>query len=145
MIDSPEARGAIAPLPGARPWGPSAEVLSGWGMAHSASALVYRPHDPEEVALAIRDARERGRTVALRGAGLSYGDASLADRGAVILMSGLDAPPEVDPISGTLRAHAGNTIEQLWKAALPHGFWIPVVPGSIPRIFMQTGPLRVPA
>lgn len=109
----------------------SSEVLAGWGMAHHASSRVYRPTSPEAVAEALADAAERGLTVSVRGGGLSYADAALNDRGATLLLDGLDGPVEVDAEAGTVTAPASATIRALWHAVLPHGFWLPVVPGAM--------------
>lgn len=107
------------------------EVVAGWGMAHRAGALVYRPTTPDQVAEAIAEAGARGRRIVFRGAGLSYGDAALADRGAIVDLSGLRGRVEVDADAGTATAPASATIRDLWTAALPHGWWVPVVPGSM--------------
>ena len=110
---------------------PTPETLEGWGMAHRAGALVYRPRTPHEAEAALADARARRRTTAFRGAGLSYGDAALVDRGAVIALDGLEGEVRIDPVAGTATAPASATIRDLWTAALPHGWWVPVVPGTM--------------
>ncbi|HZD04295.1 MAG TPA: FAD-binding oxidoreductase [Longimicrobiales bacterium] len=107
------------------------EVLEGWGMANRGRSWVYRPRDEEEVVRALADARARGLTVAHRGAGLSYGDAALNEGGAVLLGEGLDRILHLDADAGVVRAQAGVTVEALWKAALPRGWWPPVVPGTM--------------
>ncbi|MEQ9398232.1 MAG: FAD-binding oxidoreductase [Longimicrobiales bacterium] len=107
------------------------QMLEGWGMASRARSLVYRPLDAGEVAEAITDAGRRGLTVTARGGGLSYGDAALNQGGAVLDVRALDRILDFDPHRGIVRAEAGVTIEQLWKAALPHGWWPPVVPGTM--------------
>lgn len=121
----------MAPEP-TRPRTPaSREVLHGWGMANRARSWVYRPRDAGEMAAALADARTRGLTVAHRGGGQSYGDAALNEGGAVLASDRLDRILEVDPDAGLIRAQAGVTVEALWKAALPWGWWPAVVPGTM--------------
>ncbi len=107
------------------------EVLSGWGMAHHARSRVYRPTHPDQVAEALADAHERGLSVTVRGAGISYGDAALNEGGAVLDLSGLRAPPRMSESGDALIAMAGTTIREGWQTALPEGFWLPVVPGTM--------------
>jgi len=106
-------------------------VLRGWGMANHARSWVYRPGNDEEVAAAILDARDRGLTVGHRGAGQSYGDAALNEGGAILMSEGLDEIVEFDTERGLVRAGSGTSIEALWKTGLPHGWWPPVVPGTM--------------
>lgn len=108
----------------------SREVLTGWGMAHHARSRVYRPGSVEEARRALADARDRGLTVAHRGAGQSYGDAALNQGGAVVMTGGLDRVLSFDPGTGRVRAEAGVTIDRLWREVLPEGWWPPVVPGT---------------
>lgn len=113
------------------PAAPREEVLRGWGMTCHARSLVYRPESAEEVAEALADARRRGLTVNARGGGLSYGDAALNQGGATILSEGLDGIASFDPEEGVVRAGAGVTFETLWRHVLPHGWWPPVVSGTM--------------
>ncbi len=110
---------------------PVTRVLHGWGMANRARSLVYRPVDAEDAAAALADARGRGLSVAARGTGLSYGDAALNQGGAVLDLSGMRRVLDFDPQTGVVRAEAGVTIEDLWRHVLPHGWWPPVVPGTM--------------
>lgn len=107
------------------------QVLHGWGMATHARSLVYRPVDTTDVAGAILDARQRGLSVNARGAGLSYGDAALNQGGAVLDLSGMRKILSFDPKGGLIRAEAGATIGDVWRHTLPHGWWPPVVPGTM--------------
>ena len=109
---------------------PTHETLSGWGMAHHARSWVHRPASAAALAEAVAAERSRGRTIAHRGAGLSYGDAALNQGGAVIVCEGLRRILAFDAERGTVRAEAGVTIGQLWRHVLPHGWWPPVVPGT---------------
>lgn len=107
------------------------ERLSGWGMSNFCTALSYRPRDASEVAEAIADATRRDLTVVHRGSGISYGDASLNEGGAVIHTTALRGILSFDAEHGTVRAEAGVTIAQLWRHVLPRGWWPPIVPGTM--------------
>lgn len=64
------------------------------------------------------------------GMGRSYGDSCLNDHGQLLLTRGLDHFISFDPSSGTLRAEAGVTLEEILNFALPRGFFLPVTPGT---------------
>ncbi|HEV2404194.1 MAG TPA: FAD-binding protein, partial [Ktedonobacterales bacterium] len=53
------------------------ETLEGWGMRDRARCRVARVQNSGQIAGLLAEAEARGETVALRGAGCSYGDASL--------------------------------------------------------------------
>lgn len=110
---------------------PREEMLFGWGMANRGRSLVYSPLNAEEVGAAVADAGTRGLSLTARGTGLSYGDAALNQGGAVLDMRGMNRILELDPHRGIARAEAGVTIEDLWTAALPKGWWPAVVPGTM--------------
>lgn len=100
-------------------------------MANRARSLVYRPLEAGEVAESVLDARARGLTVTARGGGLSYGDATLNQGGAVVELAGLDRVLDFDPERGVVRVEAGATIADVWRHVLPAGWWPPVVPGTM--------------
>lgn len=110
---------------------PTREVLRGWGGVHQGRSVVYRPRSDEDAAAALADAAARGLTVAHRGAGQSYGDLAVNEGGAVLDLSALTGALALDRETGVARVRAGTTIEQLWAAALPLGWWPPVVPGTM--------------
>jgi hypothetical protein len=107
------------------------EKLAGWGMADFCTALAYHPRDAAEVAEAVADAARRDLTIVHRGAGISYGDASLNEGGAVIHTSALDRILHFDPVKGTVRAEAGVSIAGVWRYVLSSGWWPPIVPGTM--------------
>ncbi len=110
---------------------PRATILHGWGMANRSRSWLYRPRDAEELLAALADAEDRSLSITARGAGLSYGDAALNQGGAVVDVSGLRRIVDFDPIEGRIRVEAGATIEDVWRHTLPHGWWPPVVPGTM--------------
>lgn len=110
---------------------PSFRSLAGWGGWRRSSSLVYRPGSVEQAAEAMDDARRKELTVTPRGAGLSYGDAALNENGAVLELTRMNRVLELDMESGVVRTEAGATIEDVWRAVLPRGWWLPVVPGTM--------------
>jgi FAD/FMN-containing dehydrogenase len=70
-----------------------------------------------------------GTTLAF-GNGRSYGDSCLAASGQVVQMLPLDRVIAFDPATGVLRAESGITLEQILEIAIPHGWMLPVTPGT---------------
>jgi FAD/FMN-containing dehydrogenase len=106
------------------------ERLSGFGGAQRGVSRVLRPRSSEELQELLRAGRDRWRSLALRGGGRSYGDAALNDGGAVLDLSGLDRILDLDRERGVADVEPGVTIDQLWRRALPAGYWPAVVPGT---------------
>lgn len=106
--------------------------LSGFGFQYFArhDAYVVRPTHEDELAEWLNFARTSGRKVVLRGQGRSYGDASVFPEGIAIDLSYLNKL-ELDPTIGIAMAGAGCTIADLWRTGLPHGWWPPVVSGTM--------------
>jgi FAD/FMN-containing dehydrogenase len=109
----------------------SFEFVEGWGMAVGSHAKVLRPRSVAEVQAALAVARADGVTLGLRGAGCSYGDASVNEGGHTLDVSALNRVLDFDAETGVADLEAGVTIEQLWKHALPRGFWPKVVSGTM--------------
>ncbi|HWC83853.1 MAG TPA: FAD-binding oxidoreductase [Pseudonocardiaceae bacterium] len=104
------------------------QPLHGWGRTSTTLAQVATPTSPEAVAEAVRTVGKRG--VIARGLGRSYGDPAQNAGGLVLDMTGLTAIHSIDPDSGHAVVDAGVSLEQLMKAALPYGLWVPVLPGT---------------
>ena len=60
----------------------------------------------------------------------SYGDSVLNSEGRVISMTGLDRFVALDLETGMLRAEAGVTLSGIMRRVVPHGFFLPVTPGT---------------
>ena len=110
---------------------PAPERVEGFGLYNVSVSPVYRPTSVEALRDALRACAARGETPVFRGAGRSYGDASLNPAGPVIELTGLNAVVSFDEATGVVRAGAGLTIGDLWKFAVPRGFWPPVVTGTM--------------
>ncbi len=100
-------------------------------MAVGAHARVLRPRTVEEIRAAYAIARREGATLGLRGGGCSYGDASVNAGGMVLDVSAMNRILAFDAESGIAEVEGGVTIEQLWKHALPQGWWPKVVSGTM--------------
>ena len=107
------------------------EPLVGWGGAVKAAAYVYRPSTLDGLREAFATARAAHRGVTLRGAGRSYGDASLGRENVVIELTRMNRILEWDPASGIIQCEPGATIQQLWQYIIEDGYWPPVVPGTM--------------
>jgi FAD/FMN-containing dehydrogenase len=85
----------------------------------------------QDAAHAIWDAaaREDGTTLPF-GNGRSYGDSCLANSGHVLHARHLDRLIAVDWQAGVLRAEAGVTLGEVLELAIPHGWMLPVTPGT---------------
>ena len=101
--------------------------LSSWGR------LSRHPH--ETVVLYERDrAGSQIRESALPGiahaAGRSYGDICLNGEHTAWLTRGLDKFIAFDADTGVLRCEAGVTLQQISALSMPHGWFLPVTPGT---------------
>ncbi|WP_297612470.1 FAD-binding oxidoreductase [Nocardia sp.] len=103
-------------------------ALSGWSRTASTVADVLSPADVDEVARAVREVGPRG--VIARGLGRSYGDPAQNGGGLVVDMTAINRIHSVDPDSGVVDVDAGVSLDKLMRAVLPHGLWVPVLPGT---------------
>lgn len=105
--------------------------LEGWGGVRAANVRLCRPTDLGQVQEVFLRARRADCSVALRGAGRSYGDATLNEGGFVIDLSRMNRVQAWDAASGILTVEPGVTIRQMWQTVLPDGYWPPVVTGTM--------------
>jgi decaprenylphospho-beta-D-ribofuranose 2-oxidase len=89
---------------------------------------VVTPRDAADVVDAIRSAGERG--VLARGLGRAYGDPAQNSGGVVIDMTALDRVHDIDDETATVTVDAGVSLDTLMRVLLPHGLWLPVLPGT---------------
>ena len=107
------------------------ERVTAWGGADGVMAWVYRPTSVGGVARAFETARASGRSVGLRGAGQSYGDAALNAENVCLDLTRMDRVLDWDPDAGRIRVEPGVTIRRLWQHIIEDGWWPPVVPGTM--------------
>ncbi len=105
--------------------------LAGWGRAVSSVSECVSVRSVAELRTVFSRAREEDRTVVLRGSGCSYGDAALNSGGIVVDMTPMREVIHFDAEAGVVTAEPGVTIRDLWRLAVPKGFWPPVVPGTM--------------
>ncbi len=106
------------------------ERLTGFGRARAAVSRVLRPEEPGDLEALFEHVVPGLRSLALRGAGRSYGDAAQDDGGAVLDLSGLRRVLAFDPETGVIDVEPGATIADVCLVSLPHGWWPHVVPGT---------------
>jgi len=108
----------------------SYRYVEAWGMAAGSYARVHRPRTVEEIQAVLASARARGVSVALRGTGNSYGDASTNARGEVLEIHRMNRVLAFDADTGLAEVEPGATVRQLWRHSLPRGYWPLVVSGT---------------
>ncbi|APE23482.1 MULTISPECIES: FAD-binding oxidoreductase [Streptomyces] len=104
------------------------EAITGWGRTAPTLARVHRPRGHAEVVDSVRSSGARG-TIA-RGLGRAAGDAAQNAGGTVLDMTGLARILSVDPAAGLVTCEAGVSLHRLMEALLPHGWFVPVSPGT---------------
>jgi FAD/FMN-containing dehydrogenase len=107
------------------------ERVWAWGGASSAMSWVYRPTTLDGLRDTLALARAEGRSVGLRGAGQSYGDAATNAENVCLDTSRMSRVLEWDPGTGRIRVEPGVTIRQLWQYVIEDGWWPPVVSGTM--------------
>lgn len=106
------------------------ERVPSWGAASSVMSYVYRPSTIEGLMRVLKIGSQSGHSIGLRGAGNSYGDATLNGENITLDTRRLNRILEWNPVSGLIRVEAGVTISQLWQYVLEDGWWPAVVPGT---------------
>ncbi|MFV0406899.1 MAG: FAD-binding protein [Propioniciclava sp.] len=109
--------------------------LTGWGRTAASVADVLKTPDVEIMAAAVRRVAAertagRGRGVLARGLGRSYGDVAQNGGGLVLDMTALNRIHHIDADQATVTVDAGVSLNALMRAALPHGLWVAVLPGT---------------
>lgn len=107
------------------------EHVAGFGMSVGGPGRVFRPTGVEQIADAFADVRAQGGTLALRGAGCSYGDASTNQGGHVLDLTGMNRIRSFDPQSGVAVCEPGVTVRDLWRTSIGYGYWPRVVSGTM--------------
>ena len=102
--------------------------LTGWARTAPTVARVLSTPDPEVIVKAVTEADGRG--VIARGLGRSYGDNAQNGGGVVVDMTALHQIHSMNRDSHLVDVDAGVNLDQLMRAALPLGLWIPVLPGT---------------
>lgn len=109
--------------------------LTGWGRTAPSVAQVLSTPDVDVIAKAVAHAADSGgpanqRGVIARGLGRSYGDNAQNGGGLVVDMTALNRIHSMDAATALVDVDAGVNLDQLMRAALPLGLWVPVLPGT---------------
>lgn len=107
---------------------PRQHLFTGWGRTAATRAQLTAVRAESEVAAALAAPSPRG--VVARGLGRSYNDAAQNAGGRVVVMTGLRSVRRFDPKRGTITAGAGLSLHALLQHTLPHGWFLPVTPGT---------------
>ena len=102
--------------------------LSGWGRYPVEKCQLFRPEKRSGLQ-SILDSPDRISYIA-RGLGRSYGDAALNRGGGVVSFVRLDRMIAFDAETGMLECEAGVSFEDIIRAFLPRGYFLPVTPGT---------------
>jgi decaprenylphospho-beta-D-ribofuranose 2-oxidase len=113
-------------------------ALTGFGRTSPTVAHVLSTPDVELIATAVRRVADASasspsylrRGIVARGLGRSYGDHSCNGGGIVVDMTALNAVHSISSDTAVADVDAGVSLDQLMKAALPFGLWVPVLPGT---------------
>ena len=102
--------------------------LTGWGKY---PARVHRGVLAPATLADVQSCLKRMNSHVLpRGNGRSYGDVCLNEGGYLILNRWLDHFVDFDPQTGRICCEPGVTFDDLLKITVPHGWFLPVTPGT---------------
>src|SRR6202050_3261474 len=128
---SPATPSPATPRPGTLyPVTTSTVTLTGWGRIAPTTAELATPATGPEAAGLLRLPAGRSPAVIPRGLGGSYNNAAQSAGGVVISTAKLNQILSLDPETGVAVCQAGVSLEQLMVAGLPHGWFVPVSPGT---------------
>jgi decaprenylphospho-beta-D-ribofuranose 2-oxidase len=102
-------------------------TLTGWGRIAPTTAALAEPSDPQAAAELLG---ENPGPLIPRGLGRAYNDAAQSGGGTVLSTARLTKILSLDPGTGIVTAEAGVSLEDLMVAGLPHGWFVPVSPGT---------------
>jgi FAD/FMN-containing dehydrogenase len=106
-------------------------VLDGFGGSVRALSRSVSPASVEELARVFSDARHEGLHISFRGAGRSYGDASLHAGQLAVDGRAMRRLLSFDRERGIVEAEGGLSIGELWRSTIADGWWPAVVPGTM--------------
>jgi FAD/FMN-containing dehydrogenase len=105
--------------------------LQSWGRFPHQPQTPHAVHWPEDVPLRLTEIAMQTASGALAfGCGRSYGDSCLAASSHVLAMQPMNRILDANWETGVIVAQAGLTLADLIQIALPHGWFLPVSPGT---------------
>jgi FAD/FMN-containing dehydrogenase len=102
------------------------QAVSSWGRLRQVPHEVGRPAFLDQA----RAAASAGAPALCYALGRSYGDVCLNENGRLIVTDLLDRIVSFDRERGTVRAEAGLSFDRLLRVVVPHGWFLPVTPGT---------------
>ena len=107
--------------------GPQRQPIASWGRLSNDPHTVAPLRDRTALRLSLTGPADKGLAY---GNGRSYGDVCLNPEGTLWTMRGLDRFIAFDVQSGVIECEAGVLLKEIVEVALPHGFFLPVTPGT---------------
>lgn len=107
------------------------QMLHAWGENTRARSYLHQPTTTAELQAVFALAHRTGISIALRGAGQSYGDAALNSEQFVVCLSQMNRITHWSPANGVVEVEPGVTLAQLWRHCISDGWWPPVVSGTM--------------
>jgi len=104
-------------------------TLTGWGRIAPTTATLAEPADARAAAAYLAPGQTPGPVIP-RGLGRAYNNAAQSAGGTVLSTARLARILSLDPGTGIVTAEAGVSLEDLMVAGLPHGWFVPVSPGT---------------
>lgn len=104
--------------------------LLSWGRYPLFKQIPINCNSKYELSEKLNFAKKNFGTTLPYGSGLSYGDSCLAASDHVIHTKSFDKYISFDSKNGLLRAESGVTFEEIISLILPHGWFLPVTPGT---------------
>lgn len=116
----------------------STRTLVGWSRTTPITGHVLSTPYPEVIADAVARVAEDNadkpaylrRGVIARGLGRSYNESAQNSGGLTVDMTQLTRVYEINDETGIVDVDAGISLDTLMQVALPHGLWVPVLPGT---------------
>ncbi len=102
----------------------SKQIVTSWGLRKALSHIAT-PSFAQDLSWPLAHGPYLGT-----GLGRSYGDSALISGGTAVSALGLKRILHFDPHAGVLRAEAGLSLYEILEFLIPHGFFLPVVPGT---------------
>ena len=102
-------------------------LISGWGLNKWAKVNTFIPKNLNELVDFVK--RSDSGSILARGLGRSYGDAAQLDGQNIINLENFKKI-KLNSNDSTLTVGAGATLREIIKEIVPHGFFLPVVPGT---------------
>ena len=105
-------------------------TICGWSKSVCANSEVSFPESISDVCKVISKSKEHKKSIAIRGAGFSYGDNALNRGGTVLCTEKMNGIIHFDSNTGEIVVQSGVTIEDVYLFCIKHGWLLPVMPGT---------------